>query len=226
MEWLLALGSILLLDLILSGDNAILIALACKNLPASKRKKAMFIGCFGAIFIRVCLTLFATNMLAIAYLQFIGGLALLYIAVKLLTDKGQEDGDAVRKPRTLAAAIKTILIADLIMSLDNVLALAGVAQMVDEGRLSLIILGLLASIPLVLCGSQLFLALMQRFGAIVYVGAGILAFTAGKMVITDPTFGGRFAGAAGYIEGLFVIFVLTIGYIYNRRGRHAHNSVR
>lgn len=223
MEWFLALGSILLLDLILSGDNAILIALACKNLPPEKRKKAMFIGCFGAVFIRVCLTLFATNLLSIAYLQFFGGMALLYIAVKLLTDQGNAGEDQLSKPVTLRAAIKTILAADLIMSLDNILSLAGVAQTVDEGRWSLIILGLLASIPLVLCGSQLFLILIHRFSAIIYLGSGILAFTAAKMMVTDPAVGSYFIHFATYIELAFVLFIMALGYIYNRNKEQVHH---
>ncbi|MBP2631343.1 MAG: putative rane protein [Firmicutes bacterium] len=223
MEWLLALGSILVLDLILSGDNAILIALACKNLPLDKRKKAMFIGCFGAIVIRVCLTLFATNLLSIAYLQFFGGLALLYIAINLLINHDEEDDTQSNKPVTLLSAIKTILFADLIMSLDNIISLAGIAQTVPSGKWSLIICGLLASIPLVLCGSQLFLTLMNRFSIIVYLGAGILAFTAGKLIVTDRAMGFYFANFSGYIEFLLVILVLSIGYIKNKQCEQINN---
>lgn len=223
MEWLLALGSILLLDLILSGDNAILIALACRNLQVDKRKKAMFIGCFGAVFIRVCLTLFATNLLSIAYLQFFGGLVLLYIAINLLIHHNEDESNQARKPVTLISAIKTILIADLIMSLDNILALAGVAQTVTSGKWSLIICGLLASIPLVLCGSQLFLNLMNRFSIIVYLGAGILAYTAGKLMVEDQVMGRYFINFASYLEWIFVIVVLGIGYIKNKQCHQINN---
>lgn len=223
MEWFLALGSILLLDLILSGDNAILIALACRNLPVDKRKKAMFIGCFGAIFIRVCLTLFATDLLSIAYLQFFGGLVLLYIAINLLIHPNDDENNRSNKPVTLMAAIKTILVADFIMSLDNILALAGVAQTVPSGKWSLIICGLLASIPLVLCGSQLFLTLMNRFSMIIYLGAGILAFTAGKLMVEDQAMGKYFINFASYIEWFFVIVVLGIGYIKNKQCHQINN---
>ena len=223
MEWLLALGSILVLDLILSGDNAILIALACKNLPSNKSKKAMFIGCFGAIVIRVCLTLFATNLLAISYLQFFGGLALLYIAIKLLVHHNEDKDTESNKPVTLMSAIKTILVADLIMSLDNIISLAGVAQTVPNGKWSLIICGLLASIPLVLCGSKLFLTLMNRFPIIIYLGAGILAFTAGKLIVTDQAMGIYFMNFASYIEVLLVILVLSIGYIKNKQCEQINN---
>lgn len=159
--WFAALGSILLLDLILSGDNAILIAMACKRLPDKQKLKAMIIGCMGAVIIRVLLTLFATELLGLPYLQFIGGILLLYIAVKLLTDHG-DDKAGDKQPTTLMAAVRTIIIADFIMSLDNVLSLAGVANMVPEGKWSLIICGLMISLPIVLCGAQLFLMIMKK----------------------------------------------------------------
>lgn len=223
MEWLMAFASILLLDLILSGDNAILIAMACKNLASVQRKKAMFVGCFGAVALRVVLTLFATELLAVAYLQFLGGIALLYIAVKLLVHK-DESPEGGSQPHSLAGAVKTIIVADFIMSLDNILSLAGVAHTVPDGRWSLILCGLLASIPLVLCGSQLFLLLMQRFSGIVYLGAGILAFTSGKLMASDRALSVYFSPYAAYMEGMFVIFVVLLGYIVNRSSRQAPNS--
>lgn len=216
----MAFASILLLDLILSGDNAILIAMACKNLLEGQRKKAMFIGCFGAVFIRVLLTLFATEMLSVSYLQFIGGVALLYIAVKLLLHKDEAPGTE-KRPHSLSGAIKTIIVADFIMSMDNILSLAGVAQTVQDGRWSLILCGLLASVPLVLCGSQLFLLLMNRFQSIVYAGAAILAYTSGKLMASDQALAIYFAPYAAYMEGMFVIFVLLFGYILNRYSRQA-----
>ena len=157
-EWFAALSGILLLDLLLSGDNAILIALACKNLPHHNRKNAILVGGLGAVLIRILCTLGATSVLAAPYIEFIGGAALLYIAVKLVTDhKGEnkEDGEA---PASFGAAIRTILIADFIMSIDNILSLAGVANTVPDGKWSLIICGLLISIPIAI----LFLY-MQKF---------------------------------------------------------------
>ena len=124
-EWLAALSGILLLDLLLSGDNAILIALACKNLPRANRRKAILIGGLGAVVIRIVCTLFATGLLAAPYLEFIGGAALLYIAVKLVTDNNEAgSNDAESQPATLGAAVRTILIADFIMSIDNILSLS------------------------------------------------------------------------------------------------------
>lgn len=187
-SWFFALGSILLLDLLLSGDNAIIIALACKNLPPEQRKKAVFLGCAGAIILRVLLTLVATKLLEIPYLQFIGGVALLFIAIKLLKPE-EEDHSDIKSSGKLWAAVKTILAADFIMSLDNVLSLAAVAQTVPEGKYLLILLGLLVSIPLVVWGAQLLLKLIQRFPAIIYIGAAILGYAAAEMMVADHALG-------------------------------------
>jgi YjbE family integral membrane protein len=225
MEWIMALGSITFLNILLSGDNAILIALACKNLPEKQKFKAMMIGGLAAVLIRVVLTLFATSLLAIPYFEFFGGLALLYIAVNLLTDHGDGDGGSDKsRSTTLSSAIKTILIADLIMSIDNILGLAGVANTVSQGQWSLIICGLLISIPIVLFGAQLFMLIIQRFSFIIYLGAGILAFTAGKMVVMDHALGVYFAPVAGFVEGILVLLVLTIGWYINRRNALAYQK--
>ncbi len=213
-QWLAALGSILLLDLILSGDNAILIALACKNLPEGKKLKAMVIGGLGAVLIRILCTLGATGLLSAPYLEFIGGAALLYIALHLLVDhSGAEDGGA--KPATLAAAVKTILVADFIMSIDNILSLAGVANTVSQGKWSLIICGLLISIPIVLCGAQFFLLVMKKVPAIIYAGAGILAYTAARLMVMDQGVGPYIASYGFYLEVLFTVGVLSIGFYKN-----------
>lgn len=213
-QWLAALGSILLLDLILSGDNAILIALACKNLPEGKKLKAMVIGGLGAVLIRILCTLGATGLLAAPYLEFIGGAALLYIALHLLIDHGTDKDGGVR-PATLGAAVRTILVADFIMSIDNILSLAGVANTVDQGKWSLIICGLLISIPIVLCGAQFFLLIMKKVPAIIYAGAGILAYTAAKLMVMDQGVGSYIAAYAPYMEVLFTVGVLSIGFYKN-----------
>lgn len=216
-EWITALSSILLLDLILSGDNAILIALACKNLPAAQKTKAIVLGGVGAVAIRIVLTLFATNLLAIAYLQFIGGLALIYIAIKLLTDQAEAGDDDRQAPTALGAAVKTILVADFIMSMDNILSMAGVANTVSDGKWSLIISGLLISIPVVLCGAQLFSLILQRFPAIIYIGSGILAYTAGKMIVMDQALGMYFAAYDTVLEISLVALVLSLGWYLNQQ---------
>ncbi len=218
-EWCTALIGILLLDLILSGDNAILIALACKNLPKRQRIKAIVIGGLGAVLIRIVFTLFATSLLSISYLQFLGGVALIYISVRLLTEKEAETSEIKIMPMTFMAAVKTILIADFIMSIDNVLSLAAMANTVTAGKWSLIICGLLISIPIVLCGAQVFLLLIRRCPAIIYMGAAVLAYTGSEMMVRDQAVGNLFIPYAAVVKMACVIFVLTIGWYINREKR-------
>lgn len=216
-EWLAALSGILLLDLLLSGDNAILIALACKNLPAEYRRKAILAGGFGAVFIRIVCTLFATGLLAAPYIEAVGGAALLYIAVKLVTDH-HEDGDAeeAKQPTTFGAAVRTILIADFIMSIDNILSLAGVANTVPEGKWELIICGLLISIPIVLFGAQVFLMIILKVPALIYAGAAILGWTAAALMTGDKAVGAYLMPYALQLKILFVAAVLGIGWYINK----------
>ena len=217
-EWLAALSGILLLDLLLSGDNAILIALACKNLPHEMRRKAIIVGGLGAVFVRIVCTLFATGLLASPYIEFIGGAALVFIAIKLVTDHsdGRVD-DSGNHPTTFGQAVRTILIADFIMSIDNILSLAGVANTVPEGKWSLIICGLMISIPIVLFGAQIFLMIMLKVPALIYLGAGILGMTAAELMTEDKALGIYLAPYAFELKVLFVVAVLGIGYAINRR---------
>lgn len=219
-SWFVALGSILLLDLLLSGDNAIIIALACKNLPHEHRKKAVFLGCAGAIILRVLLTLAATRLLEVPYLQFIGGVALVFIAIKLLKPE-EEDLSNIQSSDKLWTAIKTILVADFIMSLDNVLSLAAVAQTVPEGKYLLILLGLLISIPLVVCGAQILLKLIEHFSIIIYIGAAILGYAAAKMMVFDHALGAYLAPFALAIEIALPLLVVIIGLYMKRKASSA-----
>ncbi|WP_261301274.1 TerC family protein [Paenibacillus andongensis] len=180
LEWLLlGLFKIIIINIILSGDNAVVIALACRNLPVEQQKKAIFFGSFGAIVLRVVLTFVAVWMLQIPFVQVIGGIMLIWIALKLM--KNEEAEDHISSSQHLGAAIKTILIADLVMSLDNVLAVAGAAN----GQFLLIALGLGISIPLIIWGSQLLMKLMNRFPIIVVLGVGLLGYTSGEMIMSD-----------------------------------------
>ncbi|MDT8899917.1 TerC family protein [Anaeroselena agilis] len=213
MELLAALGSIMLINLILSGDNAVVIALASRNLPRDQRRKAIFWGSLGAVILRVVLTLAAAYLLQIPYLQFAGGLALLYIAVKLIADdKGEVK---CHEAACLSEAIKVILFADVIMSLDNVLAIAGVAN----GNWMLLGIGLAMSIPLVVFGSQLILSLMDRFPIIIYAGAAVLGWTAAKMVIGDAAIGAMLTAYALAIEVVLTVGVVAAGYWLKIKGR-------
>lgn len=166
-------------DLILGGDNAVVIALASRNLPPGQQKKAILLSTAGAIVLRVLLTIVIVFLLKIPFLKALGGLFLVYIAVKLL--KEDNCRNECRSAGSLVEAVKVIIFADLIMSLDNILAIAAVSR----GHWGLIIIGLTISIPIIVSCSQVILYLMKRFPAIIYAGAGILAWTAGKMILED-----------------------------------------
>jgi YjbE family integral membrane protein len=174
---------IILINIVLSGDNAVVIALACRALPAHQQKKAIFWGSFGAIVLRIALTFLAVWVLEIPFVQAAGALLLLYIAVKLL--RTEEEEDKLKSGSNVREAIQMIVIADIVMSLDNVLAVAGAAS----GNLLLIGLGLAVSIPLIIWGSQLLMKLMHRFPVIVLIGAGLLGYTAGEMAVKDKAAG-------------------------------------
>ncbi|HWR42433.1 TerC family protein [Sporomusa sp.] len=214
-EWFMALGSILLINLVLSGDNAVIIALASKNLPVAQRQKAIVWGSLGAVVLRIILTFAAAYLLDIPYLQFVGGLALLYIAVSLLREDGKEGeyGEAT----SYREAIKIILFADLIMSLDNVLALAAISQTVPSGKYGLITVGLATSIPLVVFGAQLLMKLMDRFPAIIYIGAGVLGYAAAEMIVSDKAVGPYISDYALFLEIGLTLAVILSGYLMKAR---------
>lgn len=179
-QWLLlGLLQIILINIVLSGDNAVVIALACRSLPKEQQKKAIFFGSFGAIVLRVVLTFAAVWLLQIPFVQLAGGILLLWIAFKLI--KNEEDEGNLESSAHLGTAIKTIMVADLVMSLDNVLAVAGAAG----GNYLLIGLGLAFSIPLIIWGSKLLMTLMNRFRFIVLLGVGLLGYTSGEMILGD-----------------------------------------
>lgn len=177
--WFSALFSILIIDLVLAGDNAIVIGLAARNVPKNRQKLVIGLGTIGAIVIRVTATLAVAWLLMIPGLHLIGGILLVWIAFKLMTNSKDHE---IKAKNSVLAAIGTIVIADAAMGLDNVLAVAGAAQ----GDFTLVIIGLLISIPLVVWGSTLILKLSERFPWIITIGAGVLAFTAAKMITAEP----------------------------------------
>lgn len=184
LNWV-AVGQIILIDILLGGDNAIVIALACRNLPPQLRLKGILWGTAGAIAIRVALIAFAVSLLEMPYIKLAGGLLLLWIGIKLLADSGHDHGDIAASDRLLTA-VKTIVIADLAMSIDNVIAVASAAtQAADEHQLLLVVFGILISIPIIVWGSTIVLKLMTRFPFIVTFGAGLLGYLAGGMIFTD-----------------------------------------
>jgi YjbE family integral membrane protein len=177
----IAVGQIILIDIVLSGDNAVVIALACRNLSPEQRGKGIFWGVAGAVSLRVVLTVFAALVMNLPWLKLVGGLLLIWIAVKLMLPE-DEAGLDIEPSDHLWGAVKTIVVADFVMSLDNVIAVAGAAH----GSLVLLLFGLAVSIPLIVWSSQLILHWMERFPSIVLFGAGLLGYVAGQMIFTDP----------------------------------------
>ncbi|MBD8137346.1 TerC family protein [Bacillus sp. CFBP 13597] len=205
-EFISGLLAIIMIDLVLAGDNAILIGLAARKLPKEQQKKVIIWGAVGAIVIRIIATLLVVWLLEVPGLHLIGGLLLVWIAYKLLIDEEEHD---VKPADSMWAAIKTIIIADALMGLDNVLAVAGASH----GNFILVVIGLLVSIPVVMYGSTLILKLIERFPFIIIIGAGILGWTAAKMIVAEPFMHDYFANPFikyGF-EAIVVIGILFAG---------------
>ena len=210
-EFLTALGTLIMLDLLLGGDNAVVIAMAANKLSPTLRRKAIFIGTAGAVIIRLVMTLAAVWLLTIPYLQALGGLILLPIAVKLLVPAAQT-GD-VSAADNLSGAVKTIIIADAAMGVDNVLAVAGASH----GSFLLVVLGFLISIPIIVGGSTIIGGIMDRYPAVLYVGSALLGWTAGSMIAHDKIIGAMLIEAGGgwavvLLQTILTLGVLAIGY--------------
>jgi YjbE family integral membrane protein len=205
--------SIIVLNLVLSGDNAVVIALATRKLPASSQHKAIVIGTAGAVVLRILLMLIAIELLTMPYVKIIGAILLFYIAYDLL--KTNEEETEVKSETTLLSAIRTIIIADLVMSLDNVLAIAGVA----DGHFMLAVLGLIISIPIVIFGSQVILKLMDRFPWLIWLGALLIAYTAGTMLVEDHFIHHLLRGLSnGHIVSLALCVLLAgMYFLFNRK---------
>jgi YjbE family integral membrane protein len=184
LNWL-GVGQIILIDLLLGGDNAIVIALACRNLPHRLRIRGILWGTIGAVVIRIVLVAFAVMLLQMPYLKIIGGILLLWIGIRLLSEGDNGHSDVHGSDR-LFAAIKTIVVADLVMSIDNVVAIASTAEQAGgEHQLLLVVFGILVSIPVIIWGSTLILKLMGRFPVIVTFGAALLGYLGGAMIVSD-----------------------------------------
>jgi len=219
--WWSALLAIVLIDLVLAGDNAIVIALAARNLPPHLQKKAIAWGTFGAIAVRSVMTLGVVWLLQIPGLMLVGGLGLLWIAYKLIADTGEGD-DHGPAATTFWGAMKTIIVADALMGVDNVLGVAGAAH----GSWDLVIIGLLVSVPIVVFGSSVVLKLVERFPIIIQAGAAVLAFTAAKMIVGEPLLDGVFdVPSLAWLEwvtyGVAIVGVLAMGAWTSSRHRQA-----
>lgn len=219
-----AVVQIIVIDILLGGDNAVVIALACRNLPDRQRTRGIVLGTLGAIILRVVLIAFAVLLLDIPFLKFVGGLLLLWIGIKLL--QPDHDEHEINASDRLWAAVKTIIVADAVMSLDNVIAIAGAAEAADpRHRLTLVIFGLVVSIPLIVWGSTLVLKLIDRFPMVVLLGAGLLGWIAGGLIIDDPfidrwpALNTDFAIYAARVAGAVV--VVALGWLLKRRALEA-----
>lgn len=214
-DFWIGLLKIVWINIILSGDNAVVIALAARSLPHDQQRKAIFWGSGAAVVLRIALTVVAAKLLQLSFLQIVGGLLLLWIGVQLLSEEEEGDGHA-KETGSLLAAVRTILIADLVMSLDNVIAVAAAAK----GSMLLLILGLAISIPLVIFGSTLMIRLMERFPIIVTLGAALIGWVGGETIVSDValralTSGNPWLHYAGAATG--AVLVLGLGRALQRR---------
>lgn len=216
-QFLVSLLQIIWIDLLLSGDNAVVIALACRNLPPEQRRMGILLGAGAAIGLRIVFALIITQLLAVPFLKIVGGLLLFWVAIKLITDNDAH-GD-VAAPTSLWSAVKTIAIADAVMSLDNVLAIAAASH----GNVWLFIFGLLLSIPLIIYGSTMILTLLQRFPILVWAGAALLGWIAGEMITGDPWFManiGQMSGMGKHLGAVIgAIFVVLVSYLISQRSK-------
>jgi YjbE family integral membrane protein len=223
LDFITGLLMIVMIDLVLAGDNAVVIGMAARNVPADSQKKVIILGTAGAILIRILATLVVVRLLEIPGLHLAGGLLLIWIAFKLLvSDDGH--GANIKAQSSMWKAIGTIIVADMAMGIDNVVAIAGASH----GSFVLVILGLLISVPIMVFGSTLVIKLMDRYPAVIYIGAGILAWTAGKMIlgegfiqpIIEPLYYGKYI-----IVALVVAIILYAGKLKKSKQQHAESGV-
>lgn len=213
LDFLWALAAIVFIDLVLAGDNAIVIGMAARNLPAEQQKKVIFWGTVGAIGIRAITTVMVVWLLKIPALMIIGGLLLLWIAYKLIVEEKEHEVDAAA---SLFAAIRTIIIADGVMGIDNVIGVAGVA----EGNMLLVAIGILITVPIIIWGSNAFIRLIEKYPLIIYLGGGLLAWTAGNMLTGDYFVTSRWEIAPytrWLINAVLVVLVVFIGWQKKKR---------
>jgi YjbE family integral membrane protein len=190
-QFWVAVGQIIMIDILLGGDNAVVIALACRKLPPLQRTKGILWGTAGAIVLRVILIFFALTLLKIPFLKLVGAVLLIWIGVKLLLPQDEGEHGNIQASDKLWAAVKTVIVADLVMSVDNVIAIAGAAETAGgDHTMPLVIFGLLVSIPIIVWGSQLVIKLMDRFPIVITIGGMLLGWIAGTMAVTDPAVSG------------------------------------
>lgn len=213
MEFYTSLLSIIFIDLVLAGDNALLIGMVAKNLPMKQQKKVIVLGTFAAICMRILFTLLAVRLLQIDGLLLAGGVLLVYIALKLLV--AEEDTDVQSSKKSFWGAVWTIMLADFLMGIDNIIAIAGASS----GNMLLVVIGLMISIPIVVWGSTIVIRIIERFPIIIYFGAGILAWTASKMIVHDAYVQPYLTNPLPIVlfQALLIFIVVVIGFIMRLR---------
>jgi YjbE family integral membrane protein len=220
----IAILQIIAIDIILGGDNAIIIALACRNLPSRQKRLGILWGTAGAIILRVILVFFASTLLTVPSLKLIGGVLLLWIGVKLLAEEDNIDEGSIKQSGSLMEAIRTIIIADFVMSLDNSVAIAAAAK----GNMVLVVFGLLLSVPIIIGGSAIILRMMQRFPIIITLGAALLGWLAGDLIAHDPLLKDYMANlpdyAAKVAAGFAALAVVIIGRVLAMRRTAKENQ--
>ncbi|MDQ7988427.1 MAG: TerC family protein [Candidatus Dactylopiibacterium sp.] len=234
-EFWLAVGQIIMIDILLGGDNAVVIALACRQLPPAQRTRGVLLGTLGAILLRVILIFFALSLLRLPFLKLAGALLLLWIGVKLLLPEDDAGHGEIQGSERLWSAVKTVIVADFVMSLDNVIAVAGAAEGAGgDHKMALVVFGLLVSIPIIVWGSQLVIRLMERFPSVVVFGGMLLGWIAGHMAVTDPVLvrwttdaAGHVAASVSYgasIAGALLVYVLGRYFGARREGAGQNDS--
>ena len=217
--WLAAL-QIIWINILLSGDNAVVIALACRMLPPKQRKWGIILGAGAAVLLRVIFTVIVTQIMTLPFLKLIGGIALLWIAIKLIVPGDSHGEGNVEAGESLWRAVRIVAVADIVMSLDNVIAIAAAAK----GNWTLIIFGLAISIPMIVAGAALLMALLDRFPVLVWAGAGLLGWIAGEIMIEDPAVMGWIGEAVAHrfvywAAAAGAVFVVAVGYLMLRMRR-------
>jgi YjbE family integral membrane protein len=218
--FLIAVGQIIMIDILLGGDNAVVIALACRGLPPQQRKWGIIYGTAGAIILRVVLIAFALTLLAVPYLKLVGAILLVWIGVKLLMPEDDDPHSNITPSDKLWGAVKTVIVADLVMSVDNVLAIAGAAESAGQHQMPLVIFGLLVSIPIIVAGSQIVLKLMDRFPMIITLGGMLLGWIAGQMAYTDPALAPYVPANKAWeyaVAAIGALLVFVLGTYYQKR---------
>ena len=216
--WLAGL-EIIVINILLSGDNAVVIALACRNLPDRQRRWGVFWGAIGAIVLRIILTFFAVSLLELSWLKVIGGVLLVWIGIKLIAEDEGDSEHEVKASDRLLAAVRTVIVADVVMSIDNVLGVAAAAH----GSLLLLIFGLVLSVPLVIGGAQLIMRLIERYPILIIAGGGLLGYVAGELIVEDSAIVGWVASHAAWLHWAAPIIgvALVIGLAKLLQRRHA-----